>query len=141
MTEKIELVAFLREHATSWNWLDDDAPEDIKRQIDEAIDALIAERDALQDGNETLLDHIGDLVSRLQRAEAEAAGLREDAERYRWLRPRMAAEELDGEHAARVALSIAGPILHRHPDDDYNDEFDAAIDAARATTTRAAEGR
>lgn len=53
-----------------------------------------------------------------------------DAERYRWLRDRIDAAEVDDAHAARMALTIVGPILHRTPDPDYCEELDAAIDAA-----------
>jgi hypothetical protein len=67
-------------------------------------------------------------IAELQ-ARCEAA--ERDAERYRWLRLRLAAEELDSEDAALIALRMVGPIGHRPADPDYNGELDAAIDASR----------
>ena len=61
---------------------------------------------------------------------AEIAGALRDAERYRWLRMRLAAEELDNEDAARMALSMVGPIGFRPADSDYCGELDTAIDSA-----------
>ncbi len=61
---------------------------------------------------------------------AEIAGALRDAERYRWLRMRLAAEELDNEDAARMALSMVGPIVFRPADADYCDDLDTAIDSA-----------
>ena len=55
-----------------------------------------------------------------------------DAERYRWLRLRLASEELDSEDAALIALRMVGPIGRRPADSDYNGELDEAIDAALA---------
>src|SRR5690606_10180858 len=62
-------------------------------------------------------------------AALEAA--REDAERYRWLRERMTAEEIADEAHAMLALRVVGPIAKRPADPDYCDELDAAIDQAR----------
>ena len=108
------------------------------RRDQQQLDALIAERDALQDGNETLLDHIGDLVSRLQRAEARAAANRADAERWRFC----------GEHSTFPVRDQSGEqwvmfvaVKSNRRSLFIGDTQTEAIDAARATTTRAAEGR
>lgn len=63
---------------------------------------------------------------------AELDAARRDAARYAWLRLRLAAEELDNESTARMALNIVGPIGMRPADPDYNGELDTAIDAAMA---------
>ena len=69
-------------------------------------------------------------VNFLRANSAEIAGALRDAERYRWLRMRLAAEELDNEDAARMALSMVGPIVFRPADADYCDDLDTAIDSA-----------
>ena len=69
-------------------------------------------------------------VNFLRTHSAEIAGALRDAERYRWLRMRLAAEELDNEDAARMALSMVGPIGFRPADSDYCGELDTAIDSA-----------
>ena len=69
-------------------------------------------------------------VNFLRTHSAEIAGALRDAERYRWLRMRLAAEELDNEDAARMALSMVGPIVFRPADADYCDDLDTAIDSA-----------
>ena len=69
-------------------------------------------------------------VNFLRTHSAEIAGALRDAERYRWLRMRLAAEELDNEDAARMALSMVGPIRFRPADSDYCGELDTAIDSA-----------
>ena len=69
-------------------------------------------------------------VNFLREHSAEIAGALRDAERYRWLRMRLAAEELDNEDAARMALSMVGPIGFRPADSDYCGELDTAIDSA-----------
>ena len=75
-------------------------------------------------------DAIAAAVNFLRTHSAEIAGALRDAERYRWLRMRLAAEELDNEDAARMALSMVGPIVFRPADADYCDELDTAIDSA-----------
>ena len=69
-------------------------------------------------------------INFLRTHSAEIAGALRDAERYRWLRMRLAAEELDNEDAARMALSMVGPIVFRPADADYCDDLDTAIDSA-----------
>ena len=69
-------------------------------------------------------------VNFLRAHSAEIAGALRDAERYRWLRMRLAAEELDNEDAARMALSMVGPIGFRPADSDYCGDLDTAIDSA-----------
>lgn len=63
------------------------------------------------------------LESRLREAER-------DARRYRWLRDRIAPEELADEVVALFALRTVGPIARRPADDDCLDDVDAAIDRA-----------
>lgn len=75
-------------------------------------------------------DAIAAAVNFLRTHSAEIAGALRDAERYRWLRMRLAAEELDNEDAARMALSMVGPIGFRPADSDYCGELDTAIDSA-----------
>ena len=67
----------------------------------------------------------------LHEAAAALEAAREDAERYRWLRDRMVAEEITCETYARLALRTVGPIAKRPAGSDYFDELDAAIDQAR----------
>ena len=75
-------------------------------------------------------DAIVSCIAFLRTHSAEIAGALRDAERYRWLRMRLAAEELDNEDAARMALSMVGPIVFRPADADYCDDLDTAIDSA-----------
>lgn len=63
-----------------------------------------------------------------------------DAERYRWLRDRMAAEEITDETYARLVLRTVGPIAKRPAGSDYYDELDAAIDQAREERDALAHG-
>ena len=81
-------------------------------------------------GGKKNADAIAAAVNFLRTHSAEIAGALRDAERYRWLRMRLAAEELDNEDAARMALSMVGPIVFRPADADYCDDLDTAIDSA-----------
>ena len=67
----------------------------------------------------------------LRRLCAERDRYRANAERYQWLRDRMAAEEIADEAHAIIALRVVGPIAKRPADPDYCGELDAAIDQAR----------
>lgn len=75
--------------------------------------------------------------ARAEAAEARVRELEADAGRYRWLRERLAAEELTDEDVAIFALRTVGPIALRPADDDDLPSVDAAIDAAIATPERA----
>ncbi len=78
-------------------------------------------------------------VNFLRQHGAEIERMARDAERYRWLRLRLAAEELDSEHAALIALRMVGPIGKRPADPDYNGELDDFIDTAIAARARGGE--
>jgi len=77
------------------------------------------------------------LDSRIPKSEREHAAAREierlraDAERYRWLRERMVAEEIVNKAYAVIALRVVGPIAKRPADPEYCGELDAVIDQAR----------
>lgn len=78
-------------------------------------------------------------AERCGQAESRAEAAERDARRYRWLRERLAAEELTDEDVAIFALRTVGPIALRPADDDDFPSVDAAIDAAIATTEQADE--
>ena len=87
-------------------------------------------KSGMYDGYQENCEAIAAAVNFLRAHSAEIAGALRDAERYRWLRMRLAAEELDNEDAARMALSMVGPSVFRPADADYCDELDTAIDSA-----------
>ena len=87
-------------------------------------------KSGMYDGYQENCEAIAAAVNFLRAHSAEIAGALRDAERYRWLRMRLAAEELDNEDAARMALSMVGPIRFRPADSDYCGELDNAIDSA-----------
>ena len=87
-------------------------------------------KSGMYDGYQENCEAIAAAINFLRTHSAEIAGALRDAERYRWLRMRLAAEELDNEDAARMALSMVGPIVFRPADADYCDELDTAIDSA-----------
>ena len=66
----------------------------------------------------------------IERLRAEVAGLREDAERYRWLRDECPWTMVSGNGKSNLSIRVRaefdlGDLV------DMVDEFDAAIDAAR----------
>lgn len=70
----------------------------------------------------------------IERLRAEVAGLREDAERYRWLRDECPWTMVSGNGKSNLSIRVRaefdlGDLV------DMVDEFDAAIDAARKGTT------
>lgn len=108
--------------------------------------------------NETIVGAIQQLRQRAEKAEARIAELessqkvkqadslvnddeavRRDAARYRWLRLRLCAEEINSAKAALLGIEIAGPILRRNPDPDYTGEMDIVIDTAIAAAKAGAE--
>jgi hypothetical protein len=100
--------------------------------VTDLIERLRREAAAWNDWNE---DHPDDAAVTtpplLLEAAAALEAAREDAERYRWLRDRMVAEEIEDEAHAMIALRVVGPIAKRPADPDCRDELDAAIDRAR----------
>ena len=60
----------------------------------------------------------------------EVAGLREDAERYRWLRPRLFSADFDYNENGIVALVFEMP-----PNSQIWADCDMTVDAARKGTT------
>lgn len=62
----------------------------------------------------------------IERLRAEEAGLREDAERYRWLRPRLFSADFDYNENGIVALVFEMP-----PSTQFWADCDMTVDAAR----------
>jgi hypothetical protein len=96
-----------------------------RKAVDELIErARAAAQHSREYGPGTNAPLLDELAAALEAA-------REDAERYRWLRERMVAEEIADEAHAMLAMRVVGPIAKRPADPDYCDELDAAIDQAR----------
>jgi hypothetical protein len=100
------------------------------RNLRSQLDSVRKERDELQRGLAGTGVIVGDLIKRAEAAEQRARDIREDAERYRWLRD----NRLTGRQAINFAMAMGWEPAYRTAS-----ETDAAIDKARAQAIRSGE--
>lgn len=142
MTDKIELVAWRFEDHRPWmakpavGLLTSPPDPAMHLKVEplysqQQLDALVAEMDSWK-------EMYAGAITRAERAEAEAAALREDAERLDWLESQMR-HYGDGHTEPREA-SIGWVGWQQSPEETAFPGLRAAIDAARATTPRGQEG-